>query len=142
MADKLTGEERSKLMGRVKGKNTKPEMIVRRTAHGLGYRFHLYRKDLPGRPDLVFPRLRKVVFVHGCFWHRHDCRRATTPQTNVAFWEEKLTRNVERDNAAVAALKGAGWSTLVVWECETRNRDELSDTLRTFLGSKGVDIPF
>ncbi|CAN7737716.1 very short patch repair endonuclease [Rhizobium leguminosarum] len=142
MADKLTGEERSKLMGRVKSKNTKPEMIVRRTAHGLGYRFRLYRKELPGRPDLVFPRLRKAVFVHGCFWHRHDCLRGTTPQTNVAFWEEKLARNVERDNAAIAALRGAGWSTLVVWECQTRNRDELSDTLRIFLGARGVDNPF
>ncbi len=139
MADNLTRDERSKLMGRVRGKNTKPEMIVRQTAHSLGFRFRLYRKDLPGRPDLVFPRLRKVVFVHGCFWHQHGCRRAALPQTNAAFWAKKLARNVERDTATLAALKEASWVTLVVWECETRNREELSNVLSTFLAENALE---
>ena len=120
-------------MSRVKGKNTKPEMIVRRTAHALGYRFRLHRKDLPGRPDLVFPRLRKVVFVHGCFWHRHDCPRGTLPKTNSEFWQTKLSRNVERDARSIAALQAAGWNVLVVWECETKDRDGLAGKLSTFL---------
>lgn len=133
MVDKLAPEARSKLMGRVKGKDTKPEMIVRQTAHALGYRFRLHHKGLPGHPDLVFPRLRKVIFVHGCFWHRHGCPRGAMPKTNVAFWKTKLGRNVERDTATVTALEKAGWSTLVVWECETKNRDQLVERVRMFL---------
>ncbi|MEF2549421.1 very short patch repair endonuclease [Aurantimonas sp. E1-2-R+4] len=135
MVDKLTPEARSRLMARVKGKHTKPEMIVRRTAHGLGYRFRLHRKDLPGRPDLAFPRLRKVIFVHGCFWHRHDCPRGTTPRTNRSFWDKKLARNVERDSAAIVALEAAGWSPLVVWECETRDYKKLVERMRIFLAN-------
>ena len=139
MADTLSPEARSLLMSRIRGKDTKPEMIVRRLAHGLGYRFRLHRKDLPGRPDLVFPRLRKVVFVHGCFWHRHDCPRGTIPKTNNEFWTAKLARNMERDAATLAALKSAGWSALVVWECETKDEAVLGDRLNTFLGSAGMD---
>lgn len=133
MADRLSSDARSKLMGRIKGKNTRPEIIVRRVAHALGYRFRLHRRDLPGKPDLVFPRLKKVIFVHGCFWHRHDCPRGTMPQTNTEFWEAKFRRNVERDEAALEALIDEGWSPLVVWECETRDRDQLERTLTQFL---------
>lgn len=133
MADTLSAEHRSWLMGRVKAKNTKPELIVRRLAHGLGYRFRLHRKDLPGRPDLVFPGLKKAIFVHGCFWHRHNCSKATTPKTNVSFWQEKFDRNVERDKSAISALEGIGWGVMIVWECETKDREGLILRLTNFL---------
>lgn len=121
-------------MSRIRGKNTKPELIVRRLAHGMGYRFRLHRKDLPGSPDLVFPGRRKVVFVHGCFWHRHEgCRKTTTPKTRAEFWAEKFGRNVERDAENYAALKENGWHHLVVWECETTDLDALAMRLRKFL---------
>lgn len=127
-------ELRSHLMSRVRGKDTTPEMAVRRAAHALGYRFRLHRKDLPGRPDLVFPSRRKVVFVHGCFWHRHaGCRMASKSKTRVRFWTEKFDRNVRRDAAAVEALEQAGWCVLLVWECETRNAEGLRATLAGFL---------
>lgn len=141
MADRLSSDARSKLMGRIKGKNTRPEIIVRRVAHALGYRFRLHRRDLPGKPDLVFPRSKKVIFVHGCFWHRHDCPRGTMPQTNTEFWEAKFRRNVERDEAALRALIDEGWSPLVVWECETRDRDQLERTLTQFLRSVDNGTP-
>lgn len=133
MVDHISAERRSWLMSRVRGKDTKPEMVVRRIAHALGYRFRLHRKDLPGRPDLTFPRLRKVVFVHGCFWHRHGCRKTTTPKSNVDFWLEKFRRNVERDAQAVEALRATGWNELVIWECETRDPDALAERLERFL---------
>jgi len=123
-------------MGRVGGKNTKPEMIVRRLAHRLGYRFRLHRKGLPGRPDLVFPSLRKAIFVHGCFWHRHDCKKATTPKTNSQFWQEKFRQNVERDRMALADLADEGWDTMVVWGCETHDVELVSEEISTFLGSQ------
>jgi DNA mismatch endonuclease (patch repair protein) len=122
-------------MGRVRQKNTKPEMIVRGLAHGLGYRFRLHRRDLPGRPDLVFPKLKRVVFVHGCFWHRHDCSKATMPKSNEAYWQQKFTENIERDKKAIAELLRLGWGSMVVWECETRDVDALTDALSTFLKS-------
>ncbi len=109
-------------------------MIVRRAAHALGYRFRLHRKDLPGRPDLVFPSRRAVIFVHGCFWHRHPgCRMASTPKTRVEFWSAKFDRNVQRDAAVIDALEAAGWRVLVIWECETRDRKWLEDKLSGFL---------
>ncbi|MBM2575366.1 DNA mismatch endonuclease Vsr [Jannaschia sp. Os4] len=134
MADRISPEQRSRLMGRIKGKDTKPELLVRRTAHALGYRFRLHRKDLPGRPDLVFPRLRKIIFVHGCFWHSHDCPRGTIPKTNIDFWKAKLARNVERDRQAVSLLETAGWAVLVVWQCETKDQRALAERLMAFLG--------
>lgn len=111
-------------MGRVRGKDTRPEMIVRRLAHAMGMRFRLHRADLPGKPDLVFPKYRAVVFVHGCFWHRHPgCRKASTPKSNTEFWQEKFERNVERDKRNSVELEKAGWRVVVIWECETKSSD-------------------
>lgn len=124
MVDRLTVERRSWLMSRVRGKHTKPEMIVRRAAHALGLRFRLHRKDLPGRPDVVFPRHRVALFVHGCFWHRHPgCRLASTPKTRTEFWQSKFDANVARDTAAYHALLEQGWRVVTIWECETRKED-------------------
>ena len=125
---------RSALMRRVRGKDTTPERAVRGAAHALGYRFRLHRRNLPGTPDLTFPRLRKVIFVHGCFWHRHaGCSRTTTPKTRAAYWHEKFQQNVERDQRNVAALRALGWEVLVVWECETFDRTALVATLSRLL---------
>ena len=111
-------------------------MVVRRTAHRLGFRFRLYRKDLPGRPDLVFPRYRVVVLVHGCFWHRHEgCRYAYTPRSRVEFWTEKFRQNVVRDRRTEDALRSLGWRVLVIWECETRDDAVVADRLKRFLRS-------
>lgn len=133
MSDVFTPAQRSAVMARVRGKDTKPEMIVRRTAHRLGHRFRLHRKDLPGSPDLVFPRRRAVVFVHGCFWHGHACRRGSrTPKSNAAYWSEKIARNRARDAASEAALVEMGWRVLVIWECEIRD-PALPDRLDAFL---------
>ncbi|MDE0457853.1 MAG: very short patch repair endonuclease [Chromatiales bacterium] len=136
LAGERVDRARSALMGRVPGKNTKPELVVRREAHALGYRFRLHRKDLPGTPDLVFPRLRKALFVHGCFWHRHEgCSRTTTPKTRAAYWQEKFERNVQRDRRNVAMLEALGWKVLVIWECETFDRSVLVESLSSFLAS-------
>lgn len=133
--DIVTREHRSALMSRIRGKDTGPELRVRSTAHALGYRFRLHRRDLPGTPDLVFPRLLKVVFVHGCFWHRHDgCRFAYSPKSNTAFWEAKFAGNVRRDGLALQQLEALGWQALVVWECETRDRQDLERRLASYLG--------
>lgn len=114
--------ERSENMRRVRSKNTRPEMIVRRALHRVGLRYRLHDRKLPGQPDLVFPSRRSVVFVHGCFWHRHErCKRAAPPATNEEFWLRKLAQNVSRDAAATAQLRELGWSVHVVWECEIRN---------------------
>lgn len=115
--------KRSEIMRSVRGKNTAPEMKVRSALHRAGYRFRLHRKDLPGKPDIVLPSRRAVVFVHGCFWHRHPaCRAASSPSTRVAFWQDKFARNVERDRLAIAALERAGWAVHVIWECETKGK--------------------
>ncbi|MFK4056871.1 very short patch repair endonuclease [Brevundimonas sp. NPDC046655] len=116
--DKLDPERRSANMSRIRGKDTGPEIRVRRIAHRMGLRFRLHRKDLPGRPDLVFPKHQLVVFVHGCFWHRHPgCPRASTPSTRDDFWQAKFAANVERDARQIAALEAEGWRVLVLWEC-------------------------
>lgn len=134
MTDRLSPERRSANMRAVRNRNTAPEVCVRQIAHRLGYRFRLHRSDLPGTPDLSFLSLRKAVFVHGCFWHRHaKCRRASTPQTNREFWSQKLARNVTRDVKQVAALKKLGWTSLVVWECQTKDVKRLTILLRRFL---------
>ena len=118
-------------MSAIKSRNTKPELIVRRLLHALGYRFRLHRKELPGCPDIVLPRYRTVVFVNGCFWHQHvGCKFATTPSTRSEFWRTKLLRNVERDRQNAAQLAGLGWQVIVVWECELRLIDELATRLR------------
>ena len=134
MADKLTPERRSANMARIRAKDTRPEMLVRRMVHGLGARYRLHRKDLPGKPDLVFGPRRKVIFVHGCFWHLHSCRDGRIPASRRDYWEPKLTRNAARDRAAQAALEAAGWQVLVIWECETKDRPALEQRLRGFLG--------
>ena len=122
-------------MRKVRGRDTTPEMCVRRILHRAGYRYRLHARDLPGRPDIVFRRRRKVIFVHGCFWHRHDgCKRTTTPATRRAFWEDKFMANRKRDEAAVAALKRLGWDVVIVWECETTNAEKLRSRLVSFLG--------
>lgn len=122
-------------MGRVRGKNTKPEMIVRQTAHRLGFRFRLHRKGLPGTPDLIFPGRWKVVFVHGCWWHRHEgCGKATPVKTRVDFWNAKFARNVARDEKVEAELVAGGWDVLTIWECQTKKVAEVEALLRNFLG--------
>ena len=136
MVDTLSKDHRSWLMGRVRQRNTKPEITVRSIAHALGYRFRLHREDLPGKPDIVFPRHRKVIFVHGCFWHRHDCKKATTPSTNVEFWQEKFDRNVERDQRALDNLSEMGWNSMVIWECETKSAVEIAEKVTAFLGGE------
>ena len=108
-------------MSAVKGKDTKPELLVRKLLHALGYRFRIQRKGLPGRPDIVLPRYKTAIFVNGCFWHRHEgCKYASTPSTNSEFWEKKFTANVERDARNYAALKEQGWNVIVIWECEIK----------------------
>lgn len=135
--DHLTLEARSRNMRAVGSKNTTPEKAVRSTLHRMGYRFRLHRRDLPGTPDVCFPKARKVIFVNGCFWHRHErCKYAYTPKARQEFWLAKFTRNVERDKAAVDALRASGWDVLVVWECETRDLASLKDKLSTFLGRR------
>ena len=125
-------------MRAVRSKDTAPEMLVRRLAHALGYRFRLHRKDLPGHPDLAFPGRKAVVFVHGCWWHGHDCRRgARAAKTNADYWSAKIARNVERDRTAQHALAAAGWRVLVIWECDTKDRDALAGRLRGFLDHPG-----
>lgn len=129
--DRLTPSQRSSLMSKVRGKNTRPEEIVRSLLHRMGFRFRLHRKDLPGTPDIVLSKYRTVIFVHGCFWHRHPgCKKASMPQTNTTFWEKKLARNVERHAEVTAELTKIGWRVLVVWECELKKPDDLSARLQ------------
>ena len=135
MADTLSPIERSERMSRVRGKDTGPEMAVRRLVHAMGYRYRLHRADLPGKPDLAFPGRRAIIFVHGCFWHRHpdpNCRLARKPKSRLDFWEPKLNGNRARDLRDQAALAAAGWRILVVWECELRDREQLTNKLRLF----------
>ena len=135
-ADIVTAEHRSKIMSMIKGKNTKPEMLVRSVCHEMGLRYRLHRKDLPGKPDLVFPKHRLCIFVHGCFWHRHPgCKYAYTPKSRLDFWLPKLARNVERDLAAQQALQALGWRVAIVWECHTKDREFLRNEIRITLGS-------
>lgn len=135
MVDTLTKRERSERMGRVKGADTKPEMVVRRLVHALGYRYRLHARDLPGKPDIVFRRRKKVIFVHGCFWHRHaECKLARIPKSRPDFWIPKLEGNRERDIRNQEELARMGWRILVIWECETGDRGELGNKIEAFLG--------
>lgn len=121
-------------MSRVGGGNTKPELIVRRMVHRMGYRYRLHVSGLPGKPDMVLPRHKKVIFIHGCLWHGHEgCNRSKKPSTNSEFWTSKLEGNIMRDKRNLAALECSGWKVLVVWECETRKKDELRETISRFL---------
>jgi len=134
--DTLSKQERSERMGRVRRADTKPEMQVRRLVHAMGYRYRLHVRSLPGCPDLVFAKRRKVVFVHGCFWHRHPdpaCRLARLPKSRLDFWVPKLEGNRERDRRNEEELSTRGWNVLVVWECELSNTEALCERLRAFL---------
>lgn len=134
--DTLTAEARGERMSRVRGKDTKPELLVRRLTHGMGYRFRLHKRDLPGRPDLVFPSRRKVIFVHGCYWHRHpdpECKLARLPKSRLDFWLPKLEGNRQRDLRNIDELTRLGWGVLVLWECELRDVASLQLRIRAFL---------
>ena len=137
MTDVLTAEQRHRCMSRIRGRNTQPEGIVRRLVHRLGYRFRLHLPNLPGKPDLTLPRLHKIIFVHGCFWHLHRCRYGrVTPATNADFWSRKRSENRERDKRVLGSIRKAGWSVLVVWECQTKDLDKLESRLIAFLKDK------
>ena len=119
--DCLTPEQRRRNMSAIKGRDTKPEILLRKLLHSLGYRFRIQRKDLPGRPDIVLPRYKTAIFVNGCFWHRHEgCKYVSTPSTNSEFWEKKFASNVDRDARNYAALKALGWHVVIIWECEVK----------------------
>jgi DNA mismatch endonuclease (patch repair protein) len=135
MADNLTAKQRSDCMRAVRGQDTTPEMIVRRAAHSLGYRYALHRKNLPGKPDLVFVSRRKIVFVHGCFWHLHKCHHGkVSPVSNLDYWRTKREKNKQRDKEHLRSLRAADWKVLVVWECWTKDKTLLRRRLTDFLG--------
>ena len=132
--DRISKEHRSWNMSRIKSGNTKPEIVVRSLLHKLGYRFRLHRKDLPGKPDIVLPRYNSVVFVHGCFWHRHTgCKNATVPKTKNIFWREKFKGNIERDIKVQEELQSMGWKILIIWECELSDLDKVKRFLKESL---------
>lgn len=134
--DVLTPDQRRRNMSAIKGKNTGPEMVVRRLVHALGYRYRLHRRDLPGRPDLVFGSKGKIIFVHGCYWHRHSCARGKPmPKTRHEFWAAKFVANTRRDRQSLSKLRTQGWEVLVVWECEVSDLQKLQRRLQRFLGS-------
>jgi DNA mismatch endonuclease, patch repair protein len=133
MTDRLSPERRSWLMSRIGSKNTTPELVVRSIAHCLGYRFRLHRKELPGTPDLVFPKMHKIIFVNGCFWHGHYCKLEKMPKSKVEFWATKIEKNRMRDRRNLKELKALGWKVLVVWECQTKRADRLRLIITKFL---------
>ena len=138
MADIMTAKERSERMRLIRSRDTKPEWIVRSLLHRMGYRYRLHDKKLPGKPDLVFRSRRKVIFVHGCFWHMHEgCRDGKIPATRQEYWEPKLKKNRQRDLEAQRALEDDGWQVLTVWECEMSGTNDLRDKLVKFLGKRG-----
>jgi DNA mismatch endonuclease (patch repair protein) len=138
MVDTLTPAERSERMSRIRSSNTKPEVALRKALHRLGFRYRLRGRRLPGKPDIILPKHRTIIFIHGCFWHRHEgCKIATTPKSNTDFWVEKFDRNVARDSQVALVLEGAGWRVLVAWECELNSpakvaskASELTDLIR------------
>jgi DNA mismatch endonuclease, patch repair protein len=137
MADNRSVESRSALMSRIRGKDTAPELAVRRLLHALGYRFRLHRKELSGTPDVVFPSRRKVIFVNGCFWHAHQCRIGRPPKSRPEFWLPKLERNRLKDKRNRRKLRRMGWEVLTVWQCQTRSAEQLKARLTSFLGPPG-----
>ena len=128
---------RSENMRAIRGKDTQPELLVRSLVHRLGHRFRLHRSDLPGKPDLVFPGKRKVIFVHGCFWHSHRCKTGLTPHTNQEFWKRKLERNERRDAENLKAIRRLHWKALVVWQCQLKDQPRLRNRLTRFLSAPG-----
>ena len=136
----MPSELRSRTMRAVKGCDTKPEMTVRRLLHRMGYRYRLHRKDLPGKPDIVFGPRRKVIFVHGCFWHGHSCKRGSrVPKSNSEYWQAKIARNVERHSDQVDELTASGWTVLTLWECKLSNQTALIQRLKAFLDETETD---
>lgn len=132
MTDSLSPEKRSWNMSRIKGKDTKPEMTVRSLLHKMGYRFRLHRKDLPGVPDIVLPKYKTAIFIHGCFWHRHNgCKLAYNPKTRIEFWNKKFRDTVKRDQLNIKKLEELGWNTEIIWECEVKNMMELGKKIES-----------
>lgn len=142
MADIVDSQTRSRMMSGIRGKDTKPEMVLRRALHARGFRYRLHGKGVPGRPDLVFAKHRAVIFVHGCFWHRHEgCRYATTPATRPEFWAEKFAANVRRDRAACEALVADGWRVAIVWECALRRPNKVTATCAALVSWLATGVP-
>jgi len=140
--DTVTSEKRSEIMSKVRGKDTGPEMKVRRIVHGMGYRYRLHVGNLPGKPDLVFPKLQKVILVHGCFWHLHTCHQGmNAPKTNVSFWNAKREGNKARDGRVRRELRSLGWEVLVIWECQCRNSAKIRGKVNEFLCGKSGRPP-
>ncbi|MCC6597772.1 MAG: DNA mismatch endonuclease Vsr [Alphaproteobacteria bacterium] len=127
MADVVSREKRSEMMSGIRGKDTRPEITIRRALHAAGYRYRLHGAKLPGKPDLVLPKYRAVIFVHGCFWHKHDCHLFKMPSTRQEFWRTKIQGNVRRDEKVLEALHGEGWRTLIVWECALKGKHKLPE---------------
>lgn len=134
--DPLTPAERSERMSRIRSSDTKPEMIVRQLVHGMGYRYRLHARDLPGHPDLVFRPRKKVIFVNGCFWHQHGCRQYRQPRTKRSFWDPKLARNKARDAKVQRELRQLGWRVMVIWECKVKEEDVLRNRIIKFLDGR------
>lgn len=142
MPDVLTPAQRSLCMSRIRGRDTEPERVVRSLLHQMGFRYRLHRRDLPGKPDLVFPSARKVIFVHGCFWHMHRCKYGrVVPKTNAEFWRTKREGNIARDRRNITALRKHGWTVLIIWECQTKNVDLLTARLHEYLASNALSDP-
>lgn len=136
MADTISALQRSANMRAIRSINSQPEMIVRRLTHAMGYRFRIHRKDLPGKPDMVFPKRKAVIFVHGCFWHQHEdpnCKKSVLPKSNADYWQPKLIGNKIRDAANESALRKLGWEVLVIWECQVKDMESLKRQLKAFL---------
>jgi len=132
--DNLSLEKRSWNMAQIRSKNTKPEILVRKLLHSIGYRFRLGRTDIPGRPDILLPKYKTAIYVHGCFWHRHEgCKYAYTPKSKIEFWNNKFATNIKRDQEVSEKIKNSDWRQLIIWECQTRNKDQLIVTLTEFL---------
>lgn len=145
MGDVLTPQQRQLNMSRIRGKDTKPEMLIRRGLHARGLRYRLHDRSLPGRPDLVFPKYHTAIFIHGCFWHAHGCALSKLPATRQDFWQTKLATNAERDRKAIESLRAQGWRVLVIWECALRGSGRLADagvldSAETFIRSAGAQL--
>lgn len=134
MSDVFSKDDRSRIMSKISCKDTKPEILVRRILHKMGFRYRLHVNDLPGTPDIVLPRHKKIIFVHGCFWHGHEgCNRSKRPKTNVDFWNQKIDGNIERDEKTKEELEEMGWKVLVIWQCQTRDLESLEQIILKFM---------
>ncbi|MBN2239060.1 MAG: DNA mismatch endonuclease Vsr [Dehalococcoidales bacterium] len=139
MTDVHSPEQRSYNMSRIRSKNSKPELAVRHIVYDLGFRYRIHKNDLPGNPDLVFPHLKKVIFVNGCFWHRHNCPNGKlTPKNNADYWQDKFKKTISRDNKHSEMLATAGWDILIIWECEVKDTNQLTTKIKKFLSSESV----